>query len=84
MDRLTASRAKAIGESLRPLDSATGNALIAHAEWLKDVEHTLREANIQLAQPHLQTTTVAALRDRIDALLEIVPRAVPIKQDDED
>ena len=29
MDRLTASRAKAIGESIRPLDSATGNALLA-------------------------------------------------------
>lgn len=84
MDRLTASRARAIGESLHRVDSTTAAALIAHAEWLKDIEHTLREANIQLAAPHLQTTTVVALRDCIDALLEIVPRPQPIQQADED
>lgn len=82
MERLTASRAKAIGESLRPLDSATGNALIAHAEWLQATEHALREANIQLAAPHHQTATVTALRDRIDTLLDIVPRPQPISQED--
>lgn len=81
MERLTASRAKAIGESLRPLDSATGNALIAHAEWLQGIEYALREANIQLAALP-QTVTVTALRDRIDALLEIVPRPQPISQED--
>ena len=81
MDRLTASRAKAIGESLRPLDSATGNALLAHAEWLRENEHALREANIQLAALP-QTVTVIALRDRIDTLLDIVPRPQPISQED--
>lgn len=74
MDRLTSSRAHAIGESLRAFDSTTAAALIAHAAWLKGIEHALREANIQLAAPHLQTATVIALRDRIDALLGIVPR----------
>ena len=59
-------------------------APLTHAEWLICVEHALREANIQLAVPHLQTVTVTALRDRIDALLEIVPRAVPVNQRDED
>jgi len=82
MERLTASRAKAIGESLRPLDLATANALLAHSEWLKDAEQTLREANIQLAAPPHQTATVIALRDRIDALLDIVPRPQPISQVD--
>jgi hypothetical protein len=81
MDRLTASRAKAIGESLRPLDSATGNALLAHAEWLRENEHALREANIQLAALP-QTVTVTALRDRIDTLLDIVPRPQPISHVD--
>lgn len=82
MERLTASRAPAIGESLRPLDLATANALLAHAEWLREAEKTLREANIQLAAPPHQTATVAALRDRIDALLDIVPRPQPISQED--
>ena len=80
MERLTSSRAKAIGESLRTFDLTTATALLTHAEWLKCVEHALREANIQLAVPHLQTVTVTALRDRIDALLDVVPRAVPISQ----
>jgi hypothetical protein len=82
MERLTSARAKAIGESLRPLDLATAHALLAHSEWLQSVEHALREANIQLAAPHLQTVTVATLRDRIDALLGIVPRPLPISQED--
>lgn len=84
MERLTASRAKAIGDSLRRFDLTTGNALIAHAEWLKEAELALREANIQLAAPHLQTITVVALRDRIDALLDIVPRPRPVSQEDEE
>jgi hypothetical protein len=84
MERLTASRAQAIGESLRKLDPATANALVAHGEWLKQAEGALREANIQLAAPHLQTHTVMTLRDRIDALLEIVPRAKPINQSDDE
>lgn len=80
MERLTASRAHAIGESLRKLDPTTAAALLAHAPWLQEAETTLREANIQLAAPHLQTATVIALRDRIDALLNIVPRPQPISQ----
>lgn len=83
-ERLTASRARAIAESLRKLDPATAHALAAHADWLGEAEHTLREANIQLAAPHLQTVTVTVLRDRIDRLLDIVPRAIPVNQQDED
>ena len=81
-DRLTAGRARALGESLRTVDLASAVALTAHAQWLHDAEGALREANIQLASPQLQTVTVQALRDRIDKLLDIVPR--PIGQQDED
>ena len=84
MERLTASRAHAIGESLRKLDPATATALTAHGAWLREAEAVMREANIQLAAPHLQTATVIALRDRLDALLEIVPRAKPINQSDDE
>lgn len=84
MERLSASRAKAIGDSLRGFDLTTANAITAHAEWLKEAELALREANIQLAAPHLQTVTVVALRDRIDVLLDIVPRPHPVRQDDEE
>ena len=83
MERLNASRTKAIGESLRRFDLTTANALIAHADWLKDAEHALREACIQLAALP-QTHTVLALRDRIDTLLDVVPRARPISQADEE
>lgn len=84
MARLTASRANAIGQSLRNLDPVTAQTLIDHAAWLQRVESALREANIQLAAPPLQTATGRALRDRIDTLLDIVPRAKPINQQDED
>ena len=82
MERLTASRAKAIGESLRPFDLTTAQALTTHAEWLRRAEHAMREANIQLAAPHLQTATVIALRDELDTLLGVVPRPMPICQVD--
>lgn len=82
MERLTASRARAIAASLRRLDLVTSQALDSHADWLAEAERTLREANIQLAAPHLRTATVATLRDRIDALLEVVPRPLPINQMD--
>lgn len=84
MERLTASRAHAIGESLRKVDPATAQALIDHAPWLREAEATLREANIQLASPHTQTVTGQAVRDRIDALLGVVPRAMPISPDDDE
>ena len=80
MARLTASRANAIGQSLRNLDPVTAQTLIDHAAWLQSIESVLREANIQLAAPPLQTATVRALRDRIDTLLDIVPRPQPINQ----
>ena len=83
MERLTASRAKAIGDSLRRFDLTTANAITAHAEWLRDAELALREACIQLAALP-QTHTVLALRDRVDRLLEVVPRALPVNQSDED
>ena len=83
MERLTASRCKAIGESLRRFDLTTANAITAHADWLKDAELALREACIQLAALP-QTHTVLALRDRVDKLLDVVPRAQPISQSDED
>lgn len=84
MERLTAGRAQALGESIRNVDPASADALLAHAPWLREAELTLREANIQLAAPHLQTVTVVALRDRIDALLDIVPRPQPVSQVDEE
>lgn len=49
MERLTASRCKAIGDSLRRFDLTTANAITAHADWLKEAELALREACIQLA-----------------------------------
>jgi hypothetical protein len=82
MERFTASRARAIAESLRKFDLSTAQALATHADWLQQAEHALREANIQLAAPHLQTATVVALRDQIDRLLDIVPRPMPICQED--
>lgn len=84
MERLTASRCKAIGESLRRFDLTTAHAITAHADWLKDAELALREANIQLAALQPQTVTVIQLRDRIDTLLDVVPRARPISQADEE
>lgn len=81
MQRLTATRVRALAESLRRLDLLTAQALVAHAEWLESAERALREANIQLAAPQLQTTTVAQLRDRIDVLLDVVPR--PVSRDED-
>lgn len=83
MERLTASRVHALGESIRRVDPASAAALLAHAPWLRDAELALREAGIQLAALP-QTHTVLALRDRIDTLLDVVPRARPISQADEE
>ena len=83
MERLTASRCKAIGDSLRRFDLTTANAITAHADWLKEAELALREACIQLAALP-QTHTVLALRDRVDVLLDIVPRPRPVSQEDEE
>lgn len=77
MERLTASRLRAIGESLRRLDPSTATALMRHAEWLGEAERVLREANIQLAAP-IRTTSTDALRARIDALLDVVPRPLSL------
>lgn len=82
MQRITAGRLRAIGESIRTVDLASAAALVSGAEWVQAVEHALREANIQLAAPGLQTATVVALRDQIDALLEVVARPQPISQED--
>lgn len=84
MQRLSASRLAAISAGLRRLDPPTAQALEAHAAWLASAEAALREANIQLAAPLRPTATVTALRDRIDHLLDIVPRPIPINQADEE
>ena len=84
MERLTAARAQALGESIRRVDPLSSDALLAHAPWLRDAEAALREANIQLAALQPQTVTVIQLRDRIDTLLDVVPRARPISQADEE
>lgn len=77
MERLTASRLRAIGESLRRLDLVTAQAVIRHADWLGEAERVLREANIQLAAP-IRTASTDALRARIDALLDVVPRPLSL------
>lgn len=77
MERLTASRLRAIGESLRRLDLVTAQAVIRHADWLGEAERVLREANIQLAAP-IRTASNDALRARIDALLDVVPRPLSL------
>ncbi len=82
MERLTAGRLLAFAQSIRTRDLATSDALASHAEWLAQAELALREANIQLAAPEHQTASAQALRDHIDALLGIVPRAMPISQVD--
>lgn len=82
--RMSPQRVHAIGQALLRLDPPTSSALVAHSVWLVQAEAALREANIQLANPALQTATAQGLRDRIDALLEVTPRPIHVNQSDED
>ena len=74
--RMPIPRLRAVAQALARLDPQTSQALAGQADWQESAETALREAGILLATPALQDSrAAAALRDRIDQLLDVVPRA---------
>lgn len=82
---------RALQEYLQRVDPIMATALQAHTAATVEADAVLREANIKLAELQTHRTgtgtpisDLTSLRDRIDVLLQVVPRALPVNQEDED